>query len=208
MKLSQTFFTLLATTFFVACGDNTTTSPITDVASISINDRNLSLYSTDISISTASTVTYLDGSTTNATADMEWISSDDSTLLTSSGAMYPRKNGGDVNVTIDYQSKFNDSVPVQIKELLSINYSDLNISDVGNPQILYTTGNFKNGDTNETNVTMNGNIYWITDENATISEINATQMTITIDYNTTSILLTTSLFINTENQQDFNKTFH
>lgn len=206
MRLSYIFTPLLATLFFASCGENTSTSPIADVTSISIDDTNLSIYSTSSALAVTATATYSDGTTANATADLAWSSSDTSLLVASVGNIQALSNGGDANLTIDYADTFSDTQNVHIKELIDINISnlnDINISDIGTPQKVYFSGTFEN---NETNITLANNITWYSDENATISDVNGSELTLTVDYNTSSVLLRAILFTGTTNAVDFNKT--
>lgn len=205
MKFIQTPLLLLLSTFIISCGDNTTTSPIADVASISLDDKNITIYSTDLEKILTATATYTDGSKTDATADLAWSSSDSTILGTVVGKILAQKNGGDANLSIDYADTFEDYTSVHIKELISIQYSDVNISDVGTPQIVYLSGTFEN---NETNVSLPANITYYSDVNSTITDVNATQLTLTVDYNATSVLLRATLFTNTANTVDFNTTFN
>ena len=204
MKFFQTPLTILLSTLFISCGENTTTSPIADVASISLDEKNITIYSTDLAKTVTATATYTDGSRANATADLAWSSSDNSVLLTAVGSMLAAKNGGDVNLSIEYADTFNDFTSVHIKKLISIQYSDVNVSDIGNPQTIYLSGTFES---NETNVSLPANIKYFSDANSTITDVNATQLTLSVDYNTTSILIRAVLFEATENEQDFNTTF-
>lgn len=205
MKFIQTPLLLLLSTFIISCGDNTTTSPIADVASISLDDKNITIYSTDLEKTLTATATYTDGSKTDATADLAWSSSDSTILGTVVGKILAQKNGGDANLSIDYADTFEDYTSVHIKELISIQYSDVNVSDVGTPQIVYLSGTFEN---NETNVSLPANITYYSDVNSTITDVNATQLTLTVDYNATSVLLRATLFTNTANTVDFNTTFN
>lgn len=205
MKFIQTPLLLLLSTFIISCGDNTTTSPIADVASISLDDKNITIYSTDLEKTLTATATYTDGSKTDATADLAWSSSDSTILGTVVGKILAQKNGGDANLSIDYADTFEDYTSVHIKELISIQYSDVNVSDVGTPQIVYLSGTFEN---NETNVSLPANITYYSDVNSTITDVNATQLTLTVDYNATSVLLRATLFTNTANSVDFNTTFN
>ena len=205
MKFIQTPLLLLLSTFIISCGDNTTTSPIADVASISLDDKNITIYSTDLEKTLTATAIYTDGSKTNATADLAWSSSDSTILGAAVGKILAQKNGGDANLSIDYASTFEDFTSVHIKELISIQYSDVNISDIGTPQIVYLSGTFEN---NETNVSLPANITYYSDVNSTITDVNATQLTLTVDYNATSVLLRATLFTNTANSVDFNRTFN
>jgi len=201
MKYFATLFTL----FLISCGDNTNQSLIKDVTSIKINESNISIYATDYESNLTATVYFTDGSSALGTGDMAWSSSDTNILGARTGSIYATKNGGDANVSIDYQSMYGDTTTVHIKELLSINFSDLNLSITDEEQIIYVTGNFEN---NETNVTMQGNILWTLDGNATVSEANATAVKLTVDVNATSVELTATLFEYTDNNISFSHTFY
>ena len=211
MQLSTKLSTLLLPFLLISCGDNTTTSPIPDISSIDINESNISLYSTDVSKNYEARVTYTDGTTANGTQDMAWSSADTDLLFTGTGLIFPLQNGGDTTLKIEYASKLNDTSSVHVKKLIGldcVNANDVNLSDVGVPQTLHFTGIFfKTTDSNETNVSLASNITWNGDENITISDKNASSVTFTIDQNVSSILLKASLFMNTTNQVDFNKTF-
>ena len=205
MQLTTRLSSLLLPFLLISCGDNTTTSPIPDISSIDINDSNISLYSTDAAHKYKAIVNYTDGTAADGTLDITWSSEDNRTLLfTGTGSVTPLHNGGDTTLKIEYASKFFDTTPVHIKKLESLNYSDINISEVGIVQILSVTGNFEN---NESNISLANNILWSGDENITISEQNASSVSFTIDQNVSSIFLKASLFVNTTNQVDFNKTF-
>jgi len=206
MQLSTKISSLLLPFLLISCGDNTTISPIPDISSIDINDSNISLYSTDETHNYKAIVHYTDGTTADGTLDMAWSSEDNRTLLfTGVGSVAPLQNGGNTTLKVEYASKFFNTTPVHIKKLQSLNYSDINISEVGVAQTLHVTGNFEN---NESNVSLMNNILWSSDENVTISEQNASRLVFTIDQNVTSIFLKASLFVNTANQVDFNKTFN
>ncbi len=206
MQLSTKISSLLFPLLLISCGDNTTTSPIPDISSIDINDSNISLYSTDAAHNYKAIVNYTNGTMADGTLDITWSSDDNGTLLfTGIGSVTPLHNGGNTTLQIEYDSKFFNTTPVYIKKLQSLNYSDINISKVGVVQTLNVTGNFEN---NESNISLTNNILWSGDENITISEQNASSVIFTIDQNVTSIFLKASLFINTTNQVDFNKTFN
>jgi len=204
MKTLYTPFLLAGLLLLNSCGDNTTTSAIKELESLKINNSVKSIYATSPSTRLYATVNYSDGSESNLSDQFSWSSSDE-VLFVSDSSILPTKNGGDANITVRYKSNLSDVAQFHVKELLSINFSDINISDVGTPQTLYFSGNFEN---NESNVTLTNNITWYSDENSTISDINATQLTITVDTNTTSVLLRAVLFTNTDNAVDFNKTYN
>lgn len=205
MRHIKALLILLSTIFIISCGENTTTSPIPDIVSLSLDNSNISIYSTAREKPLSATVTYTDATTANVTANIMWVSSDDSVLLTSVSSILPAKNGGDANITISYQDKFHDSRSVHVKKLISIEYSDINISDIGTAQTIYVSGTFEN---NETNVSLNHNIKYYSDTNATIVDVNATQFILTVDNNTSSIVVRAVLFETTDHSQDFNTTFN
>lgn len=202
--LKQITFISLCT-LLISCGDNTTVSPLKDVSSISIDDTNISIYATQSAKILTATVSYNNGTTVNASADLLWTSSNSAIFSASTASIVATSNGGDANLSIDYKSTFNDFTAVHVKKLLTINYSDLNISDIGTPQTIYVSANYEN---NETNISMENNILWSVDSNATITDTNASQITLTVDYNVTSIELRATLFNATAYAEDFNKTFY
>jgi len=205
MRIQNRLLLPFIASFFISCGDTTTSSPLIEIESIHFDETNISIYATDLEKELTATVVYDDNSTANGAADMLWSSSDTNVVYAYGATVVAAGNGGDANITISYADTFEDTTSVHVKELQSINYTDINISDIGTPQVVYFSGNFEN---NETNITMKNNIIWTIDANATLSDINETQLTITVDYNTTSITLFTTLFSGTENEVDFNKTFY
>lgn len=191
MKTITSSFLILIATFFISCGENTKTPIITDVSKIEIDDTNATMYSTDSAKSLSSTVTYNDNTTANATQGVTWLSSDSNILMMSQNSALASANGGDVNISIEYE-QFNDTIGFKVYKLESVNYSDIDISDTSNSQTIYVSGNFDN---NETNVSMSQNIVWISDSNSTISESNSSEITLTL--HDTQSLLTGTLFDNT-----------
>jgi len=202
MTLLQTSLLSLSAALFLGCGgENTNSSIVADVTGISINERDISLYSTDLTKKLNATTHYENNTSADATEAVIWSSSNTDDLSISLSKVTAIANGGDSNVTISYL-QFSDFQTVHIKELVSINYSELNVSDTSNSQTIYVSGNFEN---NESNVTMFTNITWTSDENITISESNSTQVTLTLT-NRPAMLFGT-LFSGTLNQVDFNKTW-
>ncbi len=208
MQITTKLSSFLLPFFLISCGDNTTTSPIRDISSIDINESNISLYSTDANISYKAIIHYNDTTIADGTKNITWSSSDPSILFTETGMISPLQNGGNSTLQIEYASKLSHTSLVHIKSLQSLTYvnkEDINISKIGDPQTLTVKGNFEN---NESNVSLANNITWSGDENITISEQNASSVTFTIDKKVTSIFLKASLFLNSANQVDFNKTFY
>jgi hypothetical protein len=198
MKSISLLSTLFASLLFVSCGENTT-APIHDVSSLKINDTNISIYSTDTNSILSATIFYDDNSSAQATTELAWSSSNNNIVYAYTNTITPTANGGDVNISAQYDGKFADSVSAHVKQLLSLSYTDINTSDTSNAQTISVYGNFEN---NETNVSMQNNITWYCDANMTISESNSTQVTFTIQSLPTT--LTARLFGNTINQVDFN----
>jgi hypothetical protein len=206
MKLIKILFILLSTIFFASCGDDTTlTSPLTEIKSLSLDDSNISIRSTDSQKALTFTVVYQDGTTVTSSSGVTWRTSDEYVFVPYIGSIIATNNGGDANLTINDTDKFQDTSPVHVKKLISIEYSDINISDIGVAQTVYMSGTFED---NETNVTLESNIAYYSDENSTITDINETQFTITIDNETPSIQIKAILFENTDNSQEFNTTFN
>ncbi len=205
MKFIQTLLILLSTTFFASCGDTTLTSPLTEIESLSLDDSNISIRSTDSQKVLTFTVLYKDGTTATSSSGVTWKTSDEYVFVPYIGSIIATNNGGDANLTISDSSIFQDTSPVHVKKLISIEYSDINISDIGVAQTVYMSGTFED---NETNVTLESNIAYYSDENSTITDVNETQFTITIDNETPSIQIQAILFENTDNSQEFNTTFN
>ena len=199
MQFYKNLPSLFLLSFLISCGDNTTTSPIKDITSIAINESNISVYATGTT-PLSSTVHYTDGSTANGSADMAWSTSDSSILDTTTALVFARKNGGDAQVIVDYDSTFSDAKDVHIIALTSVECSDINLSDYENQQVVYFTGSFEN---NVTDLNMTRNLTWSVDANATLNEVNTTQLTLTVEENATSLTLDATLFANTENNETF-----
>jgi hypothetical protein len=181
---------LLATSLlFVGCKENTQDNTIIpDVASISIDENNITLYSTDAAQTLHATVHYTDGSTDDGTNFVRWESSNKEIAFfkNDSDLKGGTRNGGDVNITIDYDS-FSDLRAIHIYALRSytITHNDINATGTYQFQAL---GTFEN---NETNRTIINNIYWSANNGATI-ELENGIANITLLVGDTNI--TTTLF--------------
>lgn len=199
MKTLQIITLLFITTLFVACGNNTN-EPIQAYASaISIDQNDTSIYSTDTSIQLSATASFIDGTTKSITKNVNWESDFNGTYM-QYGEVWSSANNGVSTIKISYKN-FSDSIKVSVKELLSINYTDINTSDTSNAQVIYLSGNFEN---NETNITMQQNITWSSDANATITESNTTQITLTI--HSLPAVIAGALFSGSLNQVTFTHT--
>ncbi len=87
--------------FFISCGDNTET-PLTDISTISINEPNVTIYSTDDTTDLTATVYYMDSTTADITKEVIWDSSDIEVADISGGLLLAgSSNGGDANITIE-----------------------------------------------------------------------------------------------------------
>jgi hypothetical protein len=194
---------------FVGCGENTQDNTIIpDVTSISIDEQNISIYSTDKATTLHSSVHYTDGSTADATHYTVWSSSDDdiATFDNDSDLFGGINNGGDATISITYDS-FKQEVPAHIYALTSffVNYDEINATGT---YPLRALGSFEN---NETNRTIVKNIYWRADNGAEIEidddgvanitfETGDTNVTVTVfdDTNTSSPLAPQSYIFHIE----------
>ncbi|WP_457747402.1 hypothetical protein [Sulfurimonas sp.] len=162
---------LIATMFaliFTACGDNTTTPLLKDIISLTINDTNITMHSTDAPKTITATVTYTDGSTADATTSILWTSTDSDVLKTSLGELTPGiSNGGNVTIQATYE-QYGDSTTATISKLTDYNASFPDINATGT-YVFQAYGNFDNGDTN---VSIFSNIVWSADNSAVIDVTN------------------------------------
>jgi len=200
MKLLFPTLLLSTLSFFSACGENSNTTLVSDIDSISIDEKSLSMYATQ-SIDINASVTYEDGSSATVSDNILWQSSDDTIAIAYGNTLYARNNGGDVNVTASY-SQFSDTTDVHIIALESIDFSDINTSDFSNEQTINILGNFEN---NESNVTLASNITWVSDENMTIVESSTSEANVTLL--STPSTLHAVLFYGTDYAVDFNRTY-
>ena len=188
MKILTKTLLTLTSLLFISCGENTETNAVADIKSVEINSTDINIYSTDSAISFSANAKFDDGSNRSITDLVDWSSSTNVVDISSDGTLRNLDNGGESNISIDYEH-FTDKINVKVAKLTSINYSDINISDTSNAQTIYFSGNFDN---NDTNVSMKSNLVWLTDSNATISDVNSSSVTLTL-HDTQTLLYATLL---------------
>ncbi|MBU1658603.1 hypothetical protein KKG72_06065 [bacterium] len=164
MNLFKTSFLLLTAFFFIACGDNTETPITADVSSISIDQTNPTIRSTDAFINLTASAQYTDGTSADATTKVNWTNSNYNVVSMLGGAVEAVANGGESNVSISY-ADFQDTQALTVHKLTSFFISSADINTTG-VFPLEAKGNFDN---NETNITLVKNIVWTANNGATIS---------------------------------------
>jgi hypothetical protein len=102
---------------FFGCGDNTKTPIILEVSSISINEKNISMHSTDSSLSLSAKVTMSNDDYADATNTVTWSDSNYTTLSMLGGVITPAYNGGDANISISF-GDFTDTTTVHLIKLI------------------------------------------------------------------------------------------
>ena len=183
MKLWMNSFIILLSTFFISCGDNTTTPIISDIKSIKIDNSDMNIYSTDTTEISA-TVKYIDGTSADATLDVTWNSDIDVIVYSNRKIWGGFENGGESNLTMSY-ADFNETILVNVYALTSFHISSDDITTTGE-HILEAKGSFEN---NETNRTIIKNIVWSADNSAVIT-INDDIVTIDIGSGDTNVTAT------------------
>lgn len=166
MKLrTKISFLILTSLLFIACGDNTQTKITPDVASININETNVTINSTDNILQLTATVKYEDNSTSQATDELNWENSDYTVLSMYAGQVQATANGGESNITALY-GELSDTINVRVNSLKSGSLSIISSADDVNTTGTYdfsAKGDFIDFDTNltvESNVTIERNIIW------------------------------------------------
>ncbi len=185
MKLLTNSFIILLSTFLISCGENTTTPIITDMNSFKIDNSDMNIYSTDAT-NVSATVSYLDGTSADATLDVTWRSDIDVVVYNNKTIWGGVDNGGESHLTISH-SDFNDSIMVNVYSLTSFQISSDNITTTGE-HILEASGSFEN---NETNRTIVKNIVWSADNSAVIT---IEDDIVTIDINSGDTNVTATVF--------------
>jgi len=194
MKYIKDLFLILVAVLSFGCGGENTTKPIvTDIKSLTIDNGNIEIYSTDAPLNLSATVTFLDESTSEANF-ATWTNSDYEVMNINANTLWGGvSNGGEATLGIEFE-QFSDSVEVKVHKLTSFFISSEDITTTGD-FILEAKGNFANGESNRTIVK---NIVWTADNDAkiiveddivTISiESGDTNVTATVfsDYNTSS----------------------
>jgi len=185
MNLIKPILSITVALLFSACGEDATTTPLTDVQSVHINEINATMYSTDSNISLSSTVYFSDGSSKDATESVTWNSSNVVVATASIGTVsVGTGNGGDANLSVSYENLTSDSIPLRVIKLVDYNLSipgDLNTTGTHS---LLATGLFEDNATRS----IVKKITWLADNGAIIvGEGNLTTITVLIgDTNVTS----------------------
>ena len=203
MKLITKSILIITTLFFLGCGDNTD-APLTHlVTSIEINQSNANIRSTDTVTRLGAVVNFDDNTSADITDNVYWISSDYNVTSLLGGEIWGGKgNGGDANITIEYEY-FNNTIPVHVIAL-DINSTFISSPDINTTGIhpLEAKGNFENGDTNITIVT---NIFWTTTNDAILTTqdyITTVEMV-----NTGETNVTATIFYDSVNERNITKTY-
>jgi hypothetical protein len=185
MRFFTNIFLSLLATFFMACNSENTKEPIvTDIQSISIDNDKIDIYSTDAPVSISGTVTYLDGTTAEATL-AKWTNSDYEVMHVANNSVWGGiSNGGTATLGLEFE-QFNDSIEVNVHKLTSFFISSEDITTTGD-FILEAKGSFDN---NETNRTIVKNIIWSADNDAVIS-VEDDVVTITVESGDTNVTAT------------------
>jgi len=161
-KIIRSIFMLTPAIFFLACGDNTQTTPLKDIASIAMDDSNISIYSTDSRTLTA-TVTYTDATTATISQYDVWTNSDYDVLNMYDGEIVPAANEGSAIIGVSV-ADLSDEINVSIIGLTDFNISSADITTTGE-HILEATGVFEDN----TSKVIERNIIWTATNEATIT---------------------------------------
>ncbi|MCW8838136.1 MAG: hypothetical protein OQJ77_02320 [Thiovulaceae bacterium] len=185
--MKKTIYSLfiLLVMIFTACGENTKAPVIADIASIQIDDNNLSIYSTDEAQTLTASVTYTDSTTAQINDADIWNNSDYDVLYMYNGSVSAASNGGSSTVGISY-GRFSDEINVSVIKLTDFNISSDDINATGD-YILEATGTFEDN----TSKVIKTNLVWTADNGAVISVDENYVATITIlsgDTNVTATL--------------------
>jgi len=188
MKLfTTTLLTTSLTLLLIGCQDNTETPLFEDIASLKINESNITMHSTDATKEITATVTYTDGTTADATSSILWTSSDRDILSASVGKLSPGiANGGNVTIEASYE-EYSDSVTATVYKLTEYNASFPDINTTGT-YLFQAYGDFENGDTN---ISIASNIVWSADNGA---EIEVTDGVASITFVTGDTNVTATVF--------------
>jgi len=185
--MKKTIYSLfiLLVMIFTACVENTKAPVIADIASIQIDDNNLSIYSTDEAQTLTASVTYTDSTTAQINDADIWNNSDYDVLYMYNGSVSAASNGGSSTVGISY-GRFSDEINVSVIKLTDFNISSDDINATGD-YILEATGTFEDN----TSKVIKTNLVWTADNGAVISVDENYVATITIlsgDTNVTATL--------------------
>ena len=184
MKKTFYSFLILLSVFFTACGENTKTAVVADIASIEIVEGNISIYSTDEATDLTAMATYTDSTTAQINDAAIWNNSDYNTLYMYNGSVSAASNGGSSIVGIS-SGRFSDEINVSIIKLTDFNITNADINSTGS-YILEATGTFEDN----TSKVIKRNIEWSADNGAVISVDENYVATITILTGDTNVTAT------------------
>lgn len=211
MKLTTKIsFFILTAMLFVGCGDNTETKITPDIASIKINETNITINSTDNLLQLTATVRYEDNSTSQATHELIWENTDYTVLSMYAGQIQAVANGGESNVSAVY-GELIDTVNIKVNTLESGSLSMAplvsEINSTGTYDFL-AKGDFMDVDTNstvESNVTIERNIIWSATNGGiiTYTDNNVSIQLLSGETNVTAIV-----FANTTYDMNITKTYN
>jgi len=165
VRYYKQIFLTLSTCMLLGCGgDNTTTSLIPDVTSVSIDEENITIYPTDTYTNLHATASYTDGSQEDVSTYLVWSESNSSLIHMSVNTIEVIANGGDANITAKYAS-FHDTKSVHIHTLQAFHVLYPEVNATGE-YLFEAQGDFDN---NETNRTLVKNVQWSATNDANIS---------------------------------------
>jgi len=145
MKIFTYSFLLIIAILFTSCGNNTETAVVADIASVQIDDTNVSIYSTDAPKELTATVTYTDATSAQIENADLWTNSNFYVLSMYNGTISARTNGGSSLVGINI-GRFNDEINVSIIKITDFNITNTDINTTGEHP-LEATGLFEDNAT-------------------------------------------------------------
>ncbi|MGB5964891.1 MAG: hypothetical protein WBF77_12090 [Sulfurimonadaceae bacterium] len=188
LQLSLLSFSLAA--FMLGCGTESDEAPLVpEIISISIDDANVTtpIRSLVQEVQLGATVLYSDGTSSNATYQLDWESNDTSVVV-NNGLVVAAANHGTATISASYRDKLytTESKTIEITPLtelnitttsadLNITYNDTNASqaavdiNVTGSYTLQANGTFED---NETVLAISSNIAW-TSSNTTVATIDS-----------------------------------
>ncbi len=184
MKLLTSSLLIALTTFFIACEDSTTTPIVSDLVSLDITTKDLTIYSTDKPFPVEAVVGYNDGTSEEATSELKWKTDFDILVYDNSAIWGGVENGGESYLSATH-SDFNDTTTVKIIKLTSFHISPFDSNTTGE-HALIAKGNFED---NATDRLIVKNIVWSADNGALIS-LNNDIYTIEIQSGETNVTAT------------------
>ncbi len=211
MKYIKIFFLLSTLVLFVSCGENTKNPVTPDIASVKIVDTSNTsgfIYATDPASKLNATVTYTDGTSSDASDFVTWNNTDFSLLTMYRGEYAAIANGGKATISIEY-ADFRDSFDVKVYALKAGTLSIVSSSDINatGTYIIEAKGDFTDLDTNttvDTNRTIVKNIIWSATNDAVVTIVDDTKTELTI-INTGETNVTATVFdINITNTYTIN----